>query len=290
MDPLNAWLVDSGDGWVLIDAGMHTEAGWRALDRAVSDTGVAWSDVRTLLITHMHPDHVGLAPHVKRASESVVGMHARDAELLKEFARPGTAERWNGIALELAGSPPEMLGPVNAAFHLLTVKFPDLDPELALAGGERFGRLEAIWSPGHSPGHICLIDRGRKLLFSGDHILETASPNIGWLPEGDPLGDYLTSLQAIAALDIDLVLPGHGDPIRDHRAWISSTIAHHKERLERIAEMMAERPHTAHEISLRLWKRELDPIHYRFAIFEVLAHMVHLGNALAAAHAPSPVE
>jgi glyoxylase-like metal-dependent hydrolase (beta-lactamase superfamily II) len=275
MDPLNAWLVDSGDGWVLIDTGMQIPSSWNALDRGVRDAGVAWEDVRHIVITHMHPDHVGLVLRAREASGAPVLMHGLDADLLNQFAVPERAEHWNGVALGLAGSPPDKIGPVNAAFHMLTVKFPSLAPDRVLQGGERIGRLEVIWTPGHSPGHVCLFDRERKLLFGGDHILETTSPNIGWLPDGDPLGDYLESLRSLVDLDIDVVLPGHGGEITDHRAWIAGALAHHAERLERIAEFCAERPLTAHELSTRLWQRELDPINYRFAIFEVLAHQIH---------------
>jgi glyoxylase-like metal-dependent hydrolase (beta-lactamase superfamily II) len=276
MEALNAWLVDSGDGWVLIDSGMQTAAGWNALQREVAETGVDWRDIGTLLLTHMHPDHVGLAPKVQEASGAAIAMHVRDAELLRDFATPGTAEHWNGVALDLAGSPPELAGPVNAAFHLLTVKFPDLVPDLPLQGGERFGRLEAVLTPGHSPGHLCFLDRDRKILFSGDHILETTSPNIGWLPGENPLENYLASLAALAGREIELVLPGHGDPVHDHRAWIERTTIHHVDRLAQICTIVEERPATAHQITARIWARPLDPIHYRFAIFEVLAHLIYL--------------
>lgn len=276
MAPLNAWLIDSGDGWILLDTGMQTGAAWQALEAGVLATGVRWSDIRTIIITHMHPDHVGLVPRAREASAALLAMHGLDADLLREFAKPEMAAHWNGVALGLAGSPPEMLGPVNAAFHLLTVSFPALDPDLRLVGGERFGSLEVMWSPGHSPGHICLLDRGRRVLFSGDHLIDTVSPNIGWLPDGNPLGDYLASLAQVAELDIETVLPGHGEPIPDHRGWIAKTVAHHRLRLARICEIVAEHPRTAHEISLLLWDRTLTPVDYRFAIFEVLAHLIHL--------------
>ena len=278
MEPLNAWLADSGDGWVLIDTGMQIPSSWNALERGVRDAGVAWRDVRHIVITHMHPDHVGLVLKAREASGAPVSMHGLDAGLLREFAVPERAEHWNGVALKLAGSPPDKIGPVNAAFHMLTVKFPLLAPDRLLRGGERIGRFEVIWTPGHSPGHVCLHDRERKLLFSGDHILQTTSPNIGWLPDGDPLGDYLASLRSLLDLDVETVLPGHGEAISEHRAWIRGTLAHHQDRLDRIAEFSAERPLTAHELSTKLWPRELDPIHYRFAIFEVLAHLVHAGK------------
>jgi glyoxylase-like metal-dependent hydrolase (beta-lactamase superfamily II) len=183
MEALNAWLVDSGDGWVLIDCGMHTTAGWAALQREVAAAGVEWNRVRSLLITHMHPDHVGLAEQVKQISGAQVAMHWRDAELLREFVKPETAEHWNRVALELAGSPAEMLGPVNAAFHLLTVKFPDLTPDLLLEGSERFGCLEAMLTPGHSPGHLCFFRSRPKAAIqrrsnSGNHFAEY------WLASG----------------------------------------------------------------------------------------------------------
>jgi glyoxylase-like metal-dependent hydrolase (beta-lactamase superfamily II) len=276
MESLNAWLVDSGDGWVLIDCGMHTAAAWNALQREVAATGVAWRDIRTLLITHMHPDHVGLAIQVKQVSDAAVAMHRSDAKLLQEFGNPERAEYWNRTALDWAGSPPGLIGPVNAAFHLLTVKFPDLTPDRLLEGSELFGRLEAILTPGHSPGHLCFLDRERKMLFSGDHILETTSPNIGWLPDQNPLADYLKSLDEISRLDIEFVLPGHGDPLSGHREWVQRTTAHHVERLARIHQIAARQPATAHDIVRQLWERTLDAIHYRFAVFEVLAHLVDL--------------
>jgi glyoxylase-like metal-dependent hydrolase (beta-lactamase superfamily II) len=276
MEALNAWLVDSGDGWVLIDCGMHTAAAWAALQFEIAAAGVAWSDIRTVLITHMHPDHVGLAPQVKQASEATVAMHRRDAELLREFARPDTAEHWNGVALDLAGSPAALAGPVNAAFHLLTVKFPDFAPDLLLEGTERFGCLEAMLTPGHSPGHLCFLDHDRSLFFSGDHILETTSPNIGWLPDENPLAGYLRSLDEISKLEIQFVLPGHGEPLAGHREWIQRTTRHHMERLALIHQIVTRQAATAHQIAGRIWERALDPIHYRFAIFEVLAHLVYL--------------
>ena len=224
----------------------------------------------------MHPDHVGLWPQVQAESGAALAMHVRDAELLNEFARPATSEHWNRIALQLAGTPIELVGPVNSAFQLLTVGFPSVNPEIPLTGGERFGSLEVIWSPGHSPGHVCLYDHSRKVLFGGDHILETTSPNIGWLPEGDPLNDYLCSLDTLSVLEIDCVLPGHGEPIDDCRSWIERTTTHHMARLARIEEILLRAPATAHEIASLLWTRRLSPIDYRFAIFEVLAHLVHL--------------
>jgi glyoxylase-like metal-dependent hydrolase (beta-lactamase superfamily II) len=148
------------------------------------------------------------------------------------------------------------------------------------AGGEQLetalGPLEVVWTSGHSPGHICLYSRERKLLFSGDQILENITPNIAWHPGRDMLAEFLDSLAALALLDIDLILPSHGEPFSGHRAWISETVGHHQERCDEILNLLVESPRTAHQLVGQMWRRELSPINHHFAIFEVLAHLEHL--------------
>jgi glyoxylase-like metal-dependent hydrolase (beta-lactamase superfamily II) len=148
------------------------------------------------------------------------------------------------------------------------------------AGGEKLetalGPLEVIWTSGHSPGHICLYSRERKLLFSGDQILENITPNIAWHPGRDMLAEFLESLQRLAALDIDLILPSHGDPFSGHRAWITQTIGHHRNRCDEIVNLLAKSPRTAHHMVGDMWRRPLSPINHHFAIFEVLAHLEYL--------------
>jgi len=149
-----------------------------------------------------------------------------------------------------------------------------------LAGGEKIpvadGVLEVLWTPGHTPGHVCLYDRQRRVLFSGDQILELISPNIGWHPGRDPLHEFLTSLEELEKLDIELILPSHGMPFSGHREWISKTMDHHRDRCNRILALLNGSPKTAATIVDGLWDRTLTPFHYRFAVFEVLAHLEYL--------------
>jgi len=107
-------------------------------------------------------------------------------------------------------------------------------------------------------------------------MLELISPNIGWHPERDPLSEYLNSLQELAELEIDLILPSHGAPFSGHREWIRRTIEHHEERCNRILSLLAGAPKTAATLVEQLWDRPLEPFHYRFAVFEVLAHLEYL--------------
>ena len=90
------------------------------------------------------------------------------------------------------------------------------------------------------------------------------------------MGEFLCSLDRIAALDVELILPSHGAPFIGHRDWVRKTHDHHAERCARIVELIDGGATTAHQIAERLWNRHLSPFHYRFAIFEVLAHLEYL--------------
>jgi glyoxylase-like metal-dependent hydrolase (beta-lactamase superfamily II) len=148
------------------------------------------------------------------------------------------------------------------------------------AGGESIetsaGALEVLWTPGHSPGHVCLYDRSRRFLFSGDHMLEHISPNIGWQPDHDALADFLESLERISRLEIERVLPSHGAPFSGHQDWIRATREHHAVRCARILQLAAGEPLTAAELVDRIWEGLSSPFHYRFAVFEVLAHLEYM--------------
>jgi glyoxylase-like metal-dependent hydrolase (beta-lactamase superfamily II) len=133
--------------------------------------------------------------------------------------------------------------------------------------------VELIATPGHSPGHICLHFPRHRAFISGDHIIEGITPNIGYSPGHDALGEYLESLNRVSAMDFDLIVPSHGAPFRGHREWIAATRNHHA---KRCAEIEAALPATPAELVSRLWPRELTAFHYRFAVFEVLAHLEHM--------------
>jgi glyoxylase-like metal-dependent hydrolase (beta-lactamase superfamily II) len=143
--------------------------------------------------------------------------------------------------------------------------------------------LRTIWTPGHSPGHVCFYSDDRRLLLSGDHILPRITPNISVHAQQppNPLGDYLESLAKVRGLEADEVLPGHEYRFADLAGRIDEITAHHADRLEEIMEVIAAHPgSSAWEITLRLhWSRPWDDIQLfmqRQANGETLAHCVLL--------------
>jgi glyoxylase-like metal-dependent hydrolase (beta-lactamase superfamily II) len=277
---VNVYLVKLEAGYLLIDTGMRTDACFDALVRALEGLSVEWHDIRHILLTHIHPDHIGLASKLTALTGAPLDLHHADDELLAHITDTSLHNDWEQEILIAAGVSPEMRAQVGASMFDVQQSFERLTPNRLLCGGETIpvshGVLEVIWTPGHSPGHVCLYDRERRLLISGDHILEHISPNIGWQPGRDALGEFLSSLDRIAELDVDLILPSHGAPFKGHREWVRKTHEHHAERCARIVELVEDGASTAHLIASKLWNRHLSPFHYRFAIFEVMAHLEYL--------------
>ena len=277
---VNVYLVRLSDGYLLIDCGMDTAPSFQALEQALTDLGIGWKEIRQILLTHIHPDHMGLAPKVLALSGAQLLLHGLDKALLDELAAHETNLAWAGQVMSQWGTPAGLIDEITAAAGAVQKNFRRLEPDHWLSGGERIataiGDLEVLWTPGHSPGHVCLYHAGSRTLFAGDVILEHITPNISWRPGQDALAEYLQTLENLNRIEVDLILPSHGEPFSGHRAWIRQTIQHHEERCVSILACLAEGPRTAHSMVPHLWPRTLSPVHYRFAIFEVLAHLEYL--------------
>jgi glyoxylase-like metal-dependent hydrolase (beta-lactamase superfamily II) len=153
-------------------------------------------------------------------------------------------------------------------------------PSVLLEGGETLtmGRrhLTVIWTPGHSPGHICLYDASARLLFGGDHVLPRITPNITLDPVSapNPVGDYVASLRMVARLAVDLLLPAHGRPYSEMRKRAGQLIRHHAQRKEAVLQtMVPNRPVTAWQVAEKLWDLNRLGYHRRLALQEALAHL-----------------
>ena len=278
---VNAYLLRDGDGFTLIDTGLQTDESRETLHRKLDALQVRIDRLRRILITHIHPDHFGLAAELRKEANAELVIHRLEVALMEP--RYAQAEdlvhdvaAWlskNGVP---AGEAEFLKSASMAAREFVKV----VEPDVLLEGAERLsvdgGELQAVWTPGHSPGHCCFYWPDRGVLFSGDHLLPKISPNIGLHPQSgaNPLDDYFESLARIDRLEIDLVLPAHGDPFRDHRARITTIEEHHQQRKALLVELASEGEKSGWELAGLLFQgiRDRNVFQQRLALQETLAH------------------
>lgn len=280
------YMLELDDGVAIVDAGWNTDEAWQALVAGLALAGGSVSDVQAVVVTHIHPDHYGLAGRVRDASGAWVGLHPADAALLqRRYVETDTLITSMTRLLALSGVPSDLLPGLSEASmqirSLVTMAEPDrlLDDgvDLGLKGWD----LRTIWTPGHSPGHICLWSESSRLLLSGDHVLPRITPNISFHSQQDtnPLGDYLESLARLHYLEPDEVLPAHEYRFSDLNARLTEIERHHQARMDEIHALLAERPGaSAWELTVSLtWSRSFEeyaPYMQRAANGETLAHLV----------------
>lgn len=279
LETVNVHIVDLDDGFLLVDSGIATEECFDALEAELKALRIAWRDIRMLCLTHLHPDHIGLSWKILELSGAKMVMHRVERDYLALVARESRAPFF-AQAMSNAGVPEEMQKRMDHALRDIRRHFREHSPDWLLEGGEKIpvrgGTLEALWTPGHSPGHVCLYSPEHRYLISGDHILQFITPNIGWHPDADMLAEYLNSLDRLNPFDIDLVLPSHGGAFRGHRDRIRETTQHHDVRCAEILKLISETPLTAYGLVERVWPRKLTAFHQHFAVFEILAHLEYL--------------
>jgi glyoxylase-like metal-dependent hydrolase (beta-lactamase superfamily II) len=292
LESVNVYLVKLTDGYMLIDCGMNFEPAYETLCAAIAKRGIAWSGIRQILLTHMHPDHMGMAARLLELTGAGLSMHQAELKQLRLVTGSGQRIPWLDEVYQQAGVPPGLEEKMDRHFSGIRKNFHDLVPARLFSGGETIptalGPLEVLWTSGHSPGHICLYSRERKVLFSGDQILEKITPNIAWHPGRDMLAEFLESLQRLVPLEVDMILPGHAEPFSGHRDWIVQTTRHHRERCDEILGLVRKTPQTAHQMVAELWRRHLSPINHHFAIFEVLAHLEYMQRRGEVHHHTTP--
>jgi glyoxylase-like metal-dependent hydrolase (beta-lactamase superfamily II) len=293
-----SYLVPGDSGLVVVDPGWDDDETWAALQAGLVTAGASITDVVGIVVTHVHPDHHGLSERLKRLSGAWVAMHPAEAANLPQ--RVGAVEgkmRHQGMSglLRSSGASEEdieaLLGTAKQAAeqgdHLMA------DPDVLLEDGDFVPlpgrRLRTVWTPGHTPGHICLQEPDAHLMLTGDHVLPRISPNIGLHPaSGDsPLANFLASLEKVGHYDDHDVLPAHEYRFRKLGLRTRQLIEHHEERCRELVAVVAEigEP-TLWQVAKGLtWSRSWEEIgRMRFAaLSETTAHVQYLvdGGELA---------
>jgi len=290
---VNAFLFRLADGWLLLDCGLNTDATFEAFEAAFEEIGAQWGDVRRIVASHMHPDHFGGAARARRLSSAPVALPPIEAKLVAPplesvefFSRPASH-------LLRHGAPEADVEQIRQAASEVAAAMDRFVPDEAIDNGDVIefdgGRLEAVHTPGHTPGLLCFYDPDNKVLYSTDMILQRITPHVGvhWFYEDNPLGDYLTSLSKLESLDCELVVPSHGPPFTGLQRRIAETRSHQRRRAEKILAAVAEGEASAYEIAGRVWGTDAPPQDRRFAAAEALAHLEYMARTFRVARRDS---
>lgn len=279
---VNCYAIESQGGITLIDCGCDWEPGHRALSDGLAQVGMMGAEIHTLIVSHLHPDHVGMASRVVAEHGARFVMHQRAQRLVDRYNDTAGFIQRNLILAQEHGAPEHEaktlsdLGPRPDYMPIIQA------PDVVVSDGETIdlgeGRaLEVLHTPGHDPSHICLRDSLTGVVFSGDHVLPRISPVIMFDEEfEDVLGDYLTSLQRLLTVPIELTYPAHGGIIERGSARVEQILLHHERRLGDMADRAHRSPHTAWAIMGSVFRPNLSPIAQRLALRETVAHLEHL--------------
>lgn len=272
------YLIPGDDGLVVVDPGWDSAEGWAALESGLAIAGATPADVLGVVVTHVHSDHHGLSKRLQEAG-AWVAMHPAERDALSPSGSPADWLRAHHVPeAEIA-----VLAGTIGQHRLSEPAQPDVlleDEELVPLRGRK---LRTVWTPGHTPGHICLLDADAGVLLTGDHLLPRISPNIGLQrPGSSPLESFLESLAKVAAYNDAEALPAHEYRFRGVAARARQLRAHHDLRCEEIVAAVERlgRP-TVWQLAAHLtWSRPWEEIGAMRvgAIAETMAHVRYLAD------------
>lgn len=277
---VNCFLLTADRQVDMVDCGMSQEGSLEMIRAALRRLG---GELRRLVVTHIHPDHYGAAGVLTQEFGAELYLHRLEIPLVHpRYLELDTLVAEVGRWLDVNGVPDAEVEELkNASRSLRDFVQPgevavQLDGAETLELGNR--RLRVEWTPGHSPGHICLFDPDEGLLFAGDQLLPDMSPNIGLHPQStpNPLDEYVAALLRLRDLDPSLVLPAHGRPFTDVEPRVERMVDHHRRRKDQIEEIVGSRDVSGWEVALDLWGRRPHVHEKRLALQEALAHLQSL--------------
>lgn len=287
LDHVNVYIIDDGDGWAILDTGVDTDR-TRAIWEKLVAGPLAGRRLTRLIVTHFHPDHIGLAGWMaERFGLPLVTSQTSYLSCANISLSPGAldAEPYRDFYLR-HGLDPDTTNIVATQGHSYLRMVSGLPPTFSrIVAGDTLaigGRtFTVLTGDGHAPEQVMLYCEPERLLFAADQVLAVITPNVSvWAvdPSGNPLGLYLRSLRSLTGgvRAETFVLPGHQLPFYGLHHRVSELIVHHEDRCAMIADACRTAPRSAADLVPVVFRRTLDPHQLSFAFSEVLAHVNHM--------------
>ncbi len=284
---VNAYLIEDSP-LTLVNSGPNSAKALDELEQALAERGHRIEDIELLIVTHQHMDHFGLSSILARRSGAEVAALASLAPFLASYGHQTDLEDQFAERLMLRhGIPPEIVTALRAVSAGFRAWGAAVEVTRPLADGAelelRDRTLRVLHRPGHSPSDTVFLDESRSILLAADHLIAHISSNPLLArpldaeeeydgPRPQALITYMASLEQTHAMELSLVLPGHGRPITDHVALIDKRFRMHDRRAEKIRGLIAAQPRTAHEIAQELWGNVAVTQAY-LTLSEVLGHV-----------------
>jgi len=272
---VNVYLLEENDGYVMIDCGVDGSEYLKLLEMHLNQLGITFNDIKLLVGTHMHIDHIGLSQRL-REFDIPFALYKNSIDYLDEY------NDWSIRFKDLIRMAKNEYTPVSFIDELKSISTPLYagrleKPDILLSEGRVKSikrNLNVVFTPGHDYSEISLYDEKTKIVFSGDHILPRITPFIPVQNENSNLlKEFLDSLDKVDHLDHEIIAPGHGNIISNPHKRIEQMKLHHQRRSERILGFLKNEDLTGWEISNKLFPRDLDSLNLRLAFQETLAHL-----------------
>jgi len=285
---VNVYVIDD-EPLTLVDTGPNSGTSFDELERGVGRLGFALEDIELVILTHQHIDHLGLVSLVASRSGADVAAIEAAVPFVENYS--AEAQEDDAFALELMlrnGIPQDVASALQSVSRAFRAWGAQADVTRVLKDGDRIDfrdrTLEVCFRPGHSPSDTVFYDRSRRWLVAADHLLKHISSNPLITRPRDPSGPrpqalvtYLESLRKTREMDIELVLPGHGEPITNHRSLIDQRLVLHARRANKLCRLIGERPQSAYELAQALWG-DIAVTQAYLTLSEVLGHLDLLVN------------
>ncbi|MBP1931050.1 MBL fold metallo-hydrolase [Ammoniphilus resinae] len=279
----NFYLVEEAGSLSLIDAGVDTVDAWELLRQTLTKHGFAFSDLKQILVTHNHHDHIGLINRICAQQAVPVYAHAEAIPRMKRDPKFLTMriKFFEQLYREMGCGPmgEKQIEKLKEAVHNNQHQMIRTDI-LPFTGSDSIGDFQIIETPGHAPDHVSFFDPKKKWLFVGDHLIQHISSNA--IVEPDQQGQriltliqYKESLQKCLTIDAEIIFPGHGELIRNHQELIHRRLTRMDQKAEKMLELLASGLSTANQLAQTLYKGKYES-EFSLVMSEIIGHLDYL--------------